>query len=92
MERLSRHGESQVTTLVKPFHISLPALSRHIRVLESARLVRRRRHGRLHLIQAQTAAVREAQKWIETYIAGWETSFDVLDQLLKKEQRKVQKQ
>lgn len=88
MERLSRYGESQVTALVKPFHMSLPALSRHVRVLEHARLVRRRRQGRLHLIQAQTKAVKEAQRWIDTYIAGWESSFDTLEQLLRKEQRK----
>jgi len=91
MERLARHGESQVTALVKPFHMSLPALSRHVRVLEHARLVRRRRQGRLHLIQARTAAVRQAQQWIETYIAGWGTSFDALDQLLEREQRKGKK-
>lgn len=88
MERLSRHGESQVTALVKPFQMSLPALSRHVRVLEHARLVRRRREGRLHLIQAETKAVRQAQQWIDTYIAGWESSFDALEQLLRKEQRK----
>ena len=91
MERLSRHGESQVTTLVKPFHMSLPALSRHVRVLERARLVRRRREGRLHLIQARPQTMKQAQKWLDSYISGWETSFDALDQLLNKELGKEKK-
>jgi DNA-binding transcriptional ArsR family regulator len=89
MERLSRHGESQVTALVKPFHMSWPALSRHLRVLEHARLVERRRQGRLHLIRARPAGVREAQQWLTYYIAGWESSFDKLAELL--EQRKDKK-
>jgi DNA-binding transcriptional ArsR family regulator len=92
MERLARRGESQVTALVKPFHMSLPALSRHLRVLEHARLVQRRRQGRLHLIRARAAEVREPQKWISHYISGWETSFDKLEQLLRLQQRKDSKQ
>ena len=83
MERLSRHGESKVTALMRPFHMSPPALSRHLRVLESARLVGRRRQGRLHLIRARTEAMKQAQEWIQTYIEGWETSFAKLDELLK---------
>jgi len=88
MERLANGGESQVTALVKPFHMSLPALSRHVRVLEHARLVQRRRAGRLHLIRARPAGVREAHRWLSHYVAGWESSFDKLDELLRNEQQK----
>jgi DNA-binding transcriptional ArsR family regulator len=91
MERLSQRGEIRVTALAKPFHISLPAFSRHLRVLERARLIRRRREGRLHLIRARTAGLQEAQKWIAHCAAGWEFSFDALDELLKSEQQREKK-
>ena len=49
--RLSTSGEGPVTALAKPFRVSLPAISRHLRVLEKARLIDRRREGRVHLIR-----------------------------------------
>lgn len=91
MERLSVSGETRVTALAKPFHISKPAISRHLRVLEHARLIRRQRKGRLHLIRARAAGLREAQKWIAHYAAGWDAAFDALDELLASEQRKEKK-
>lgn len=83
MERLAGRGEIRVTALGKPFRVSKPAISRHLRVLEKARLIQRRRKGRLHLIRARAAGLREAQKWIAHYAAGWESAFDALDELLK---------
>jgi DNA-binding transcriptional ArsR family regulator len=91
LERLGGHGESRVTELAKPFRISLPAISRHLRVLEEARLVRRHRQGREHVIRANPAGMRDAQKWIAQCAAGWEFSFDVLDELLMSEKRKEKK-
>jgi DNA-binding transcriptional ArsR family regulator len=91
LERLAGHGESRVTELAKPFRISLPAISRHLRVLEDARLVRRHRQGREHVIRANPAGMRDAQKWIAQCAAGWEFSFDALDELLMSEQRKEKK-
>jgi DNA-binding transcriptional ArsR family regulator len=91
LERLARHGESRVTELATPFRISLPAISRHLRVLEDARLVRRLRQGREHVIRANPAGMRDAQKWIAQCAAGWEFSFDVLDELLMSEKRKEKK-
>jgi DNA-binding transcriptional ArsR family regulator len=88
LERLSRRREFRVTELAMPFRISLPAISRHLRVLESASLVRRRRHGREHLFRARSGGLKEAQDWIAHCVAGWEFSFDTLDQLLKSEQRR----
>jgi DNA-binding transcriptional ArsR family regulator len=87
IERLSRSGESPVTALAQPFQISLPAFSRHLRVLESARLIRRRRNGRLHLIRVQRSGLREAHRWIAHYVAGWEFSFDALEVLLEHEKQ-----
>jgi len=88
IERLSRRGEIRVTTLARPFPISLPAFSRHLRVLERARLIERRRQGRLHLIRARTSGLKPAQQWIAHCAAGWEYSFDALDNFLKGGQQK----
>lgn len=88
LERLSKQKEIPVTALAKPFRMSLPAVSRHLRVLEKARLIRRQRHGREHLIQTNVQGFSPAQQWIAHCAAGWEFSFDKLDELLKIEQRK----
>lgn len=88
LDRLSGQGESRVTALARPFRISLPAVSRHLRVLERARLIQRRRDGREHLIRPRPDGVMEAQQWIAHYVAGWEFSFNALDELLRNDQRK----
>jgi len=90
VQRLSEQGESRVTALAKPFRISLPAISRHLRVLEKARLITRRRHGREHLIRSDTAGLEAARKWIAQCAAGWESGFDTLDLLLKTAQQTAQ--
>jgi DNA-binding transcriptional ArsR family regulator len=86
--RLSSHGEGPVTALAKPFQVSLPAISRHLRVLEKTRLIARRREGRVHLIRLRAAGLKQAQDWMAHFAAGWDHSFDALDRLLKDEQRK----
>jgi len=86
--RLSNDGEGPVTALAKPFRISLPAVSRHLRVLEKARLIERRRAGRVHLIRVRAAGFKQAQDWIAQLAAGWSFSFDALDELRKNQQRK----
>jgi DNA-binding MarR family transcriptional regulator len=85
--RLSEEGESRVTALAKPFRMSLPAISRHLRVLEKAQLVRRQRHGREHLIRANADGLKAVRQWIAHCAAGWDFSFAALDELLKVEQR-----
>jgi DNA-binding transcriptional ArsR family regulator len=86
--RLSNSGAGPVTALAKPFRISLPAISRHLRVLEKARLIHRRREGRVHVIRARAAGLKPARDWIAQCTEGWDFSFDALDKLLKNEQRK----
>jgi DNA-binding transcriptional ArsR family regulator len=88
LARLSDRGAGPVTALAKPFRISPPAISRHLRVLEKARLIHRRRDGREHVIGVRTAGFKPARDWIAHYAAGWDFSFDALDKLLKTEQRK----
>jgi DNA-binding transcriptional ArsR family regulator len=89
--RLSEHGESPVTALAKPFRISPPGFSKHLRVLEKAHLIQRHRRGRLHLIRARAAGLREAQKWMAQCAAFWDSKFDALDELLKSEPQRGEK-
>jgi DNA-binding transcriptional ArsR family regulator len=86
--RLSERGESAVTALAKPFRISPPGFSKHLRVLEKAHLIQRQRKGRLHLIRARAAGMKEAQRWMAQCAAFWDSKFDALDELLKSEAQK----
>lgn len=81
--RLAKNGAGPVSALAKPFRISQPAISRHLRVLERASLIDRRREGRTHIIGARAQGLKPAQDWIAKYAAGWDFSFDRLDALLK---------
>lgn len=82
LQRLSA-GETRVTELAEPFHMSLPAVSKHIRMLERARLVRRRRAGREHFLTFNPRPFEAAAKWMETQRAVWTARLDALDRLLQ---------
>ena len=84
------HGDRCVTDLARPYAMSLPAVSKHLRVLENAGLIRRRRNGRVHSLKLQAAPMRQAQAWIEEYRKFWEGSFDRLDEYLKELQKQEQ--
>jgi DNA-binding transcriptional ArsR family regulator len=75
-------GETTVSELAEPFDMSLPAVSKHLKVLEGAGLLVRERHGRLHLCQINGAAMRKAADWIEYYRAFWDARLDSLDDYL----------
>jgi DNA-binding transcriptional ArsR family regulator len=81
IEALSR-GEQTVGELAAPLSISLPAVSKHLGVLERAGLLRRRREGRRHHLSAVPEALQNASDWIENHRRFWEGSFDKLDQFL----------
>lgn len=81
-------GEQRVTELAKPFSMSLPAVSKHLRVLESAGLVSRQRMGRVHSLKLEAAPMKQAQAWIEEYRQFWEQSLDRLGDYLKELQAK----
>jgi DNA-binding transcriptional ArsR family regulator len=85
------HGDHCVTDLARPYSMSLPAVSKHLRVLEHAGLIRRRRSGRVHRLRLQAAPMKQASQWIEEYRRFWEQSFDRLDEYLKKLQTKEKK-
>lgn len=88
---LSNSGEGPVTELAKPFRISLPAVSRHLRVLEKARLIERRREGRVHVIRLRAEGLKHAQDWMGRCAAGWDFSFDALDDLLRNKGKEAKK-
>ena len=85
------HGDRCVTDLARPYAMSLSAVSKHLRVLENAGLIRRRRSGRVHSLKLQAAPMKQASQWIEEYRRFWEESFDRLDEYLKELQNKEHK-
>jgi DNA-binding transcriptional ArsR family regulator len=76
-------GEARVTDVARPFPISLNSVSKHIRMLERARLVRRRVEGREHFLALDPAPLGEAAAWIEETRALWAIRLDRLDAILK---------
>jgi DNA-binding transcriptional ArsR family regulator len=64
--------------------MSLPAVSKHLRVLEKAGLLRRRRYGRVHEMQLEAEPLRQAAQWVEKYRKFWEGSLDRLADFLEK--------
>ncbi len=76
-------GERNVTELARPHDMSLPAVSKHLRVLEDAGLLRRRRYGRVHELQLNAKPLRRAAQWVEKYRKFWEGSLDRLAEFLE---------
>src|SRR5208283_2759453 len=77
LERLMQR-EARVTELAEPFSMSLPAVSKHIRILERARLVRRRRVWREHLVSFRPEPLDEVAAWVEKTRAFWNARLDAL--------------
>src|SRR5437588_771558 len=82
-------GDKRVTHLARPHEMSLPAISKHLRVLEKAGLLRRRRYGRVHEIHLEAKPLQHAAKWVEHYRKFWEGSLDRLADYLEKTERKA---
>jgi DNA-binding transcriptional ArsR family regulator len=81
LRRLSA-GERNLSELAAPLRMSFPAASKHVRVLERARLVRRRVVGRSHLCRIEAKPLAKANQWLEEYRQIWEANFQRLDALL----------
>lgn len=77
-------GESSVTELAAPFDMSMPAISKHLKVLERAGLVARGREAQWRPCRLEAAPLKDAARWIEHYRRFWEQSFDRLDDYLRK--------
>jgi DNA-binding transcriptional ArsR family regulator len=78
-------GERTVGQLAEPFAISLQAASKHIKVLENARLIRREVRGRTHLCRLDPGPLASAHDWLAFYEGFWTDRLDVLERLLRQE-------
>lgn len=81
-------GEASVTELAQPFEMSLPAISKHLKVLERARLIARSREAQWRPCKLEPLSLKEVADWVEHYRQFWEVSFDRLDEYLHKLQKK----
>ncbi|MCH7554543.1 MAG: helix-turn-helix transcriptional regulator [Proteobacteria bacterium] len=75
-------GEASVGDLAAPHAMSLPAISKHLKVLERAGLIARRKDGRVHRCSLDTAPMDAAVAWIESHRRFWQARFDALDDYL----------
>jgi DNA-binding transcriptional ArsR family regulator len=79
------NGERTVGQLAEPFAISLAAVSKHIKALEAAGLIRREIHGRTHLCRLDPGPLASAHEWLGSYERFWTSRLDVLERLLREE-------
>jgi DNA-binding transcriptional ArsR family regulator len=90
LARLAK-GEATVNEIAKPFDISLPAVSRHLKVLEAAGLISRAREAQWRPCRLETKALRNVDDWLASYRRFWTASFDKMDvyiaELKRKERR-----
>ncbi|MBK9176226.1 MAG: helix-turn-helix transcriptional regulator [Flavobacteriales bacterium] len=84
LQRLSS-GEARVTEIAQPFSMSLNAVSKHILVLERAKLVRRRKVGRDHFLSYRPEPLTTAAEWIVSTRSFWASRLDALEELLREE-------
>ena len=75
-------GPAPVTELARPYRMSQQAISKHVAYLEKARLIEKRRDGRLHICKLTPEPLREIAEWTEKYRQYWEANFQRLDALL----------
>jgi DNA-binding transcriptional ArsR family regulator len=82
-------GEAAVTELAEPFDMSLPAISKHLKVLERAGLIARSRDAQWRPCHLEPAPLKDAADWISHYKKFWEESFDRLDDYLRELKKKA---
>ena len=80
-------GEASVTELARPFQMSLPAVSKHLKVLQRAGLIEQGRHAQWRPCSLRAQPLQEVDDWVEQYRRFWEESFDRLDDYLRELQK-----
>ncbi len=90
LARLAK-GEAPVTALAKPFDMTLPAVSKHLKVLERAGLIERGRDAQWRPARLNARPLKEAADWVARYREFWEESFDRLDEVLQEIKTKKEK-
>jgi DNA-binding transcriptional ArsR family regulator len=91
LAHLAESPDASVSELAKPFRVSLPAISRHLRVLQGAGLLTRRREGRVHHLRLVAQPLESAGDWIATYRRFWEIKLDALDRYLRESEEQKEK-
>ena len=86
LDRLTR-GPARITELARPFAMSLPAVSKHLRVLERARLIERTVSGRVHECSFGAAPLQEVERWLEHYRGFWEDKLAALARYVEDDAR-----
>ena len=81
-------GEVSVTELARPFEMTLPAVSKHLKVLERAGLIERRRDAQWRPCRLEAGPLKEVSDWVSEYRRHWEERFDRLDEYLRELQAK----
>jgi DNA-binding transcriptional ArsR family regulator len=89
--RLAKEGERNVSDLLEPFSISQPALSKHLRVLREAKLVRSRKDGRERVYAIEPRKLRQVYDWVSHFEKYWDEKLDALGEYLDKKNRKATK-
>jgi DNA-binding transcriptional ArsR family regulator len=84
-------GQASITELAKPHRMSLPAVMKHLRVLEEAGLVSQKKTGRTRRCQLAAQPLKKAEMWLSQYRAFWEGTFDSLERYLSQEENKEDK-
>src|ERR1700758_2780110 len=84
-------GETSVSELAEPFEMSMPAISKHLKVLERAGLIARGREAQWRPCRLEAGPLKEVAGWVEEYRRFWEESFDRLDEYLQELQSKEKK-
>jgi DNA-binding transcriptional ArsR family regulator len=80
-------GAASVTELASPFEVSMPAITKHLKVLERAGLIQRGREAQWRPAQLHAAPLKDVNEWLERFRKNWEESFDRLDEYLQKVQK-----
>lgn len=88
LAQLAVRGDIPVTEIAKPFRMSLPAVSKHLGVLENAGLISRGREAQWRPARLEAAPLREVSDWVERYRQFWDARFDRLDSYLQQLQKK----
>jgi DNA-binding transcriptional ArsR family regulator len=84
-------GQASITELAEPHRMSLPAVMKHVRVLEGAGLVSQQKTGRTRICQLAAQPLKEAEAWISQYRVFWEKTFDSLERYLAQQQTQQEK-
>lgn len=84
-------GEASVTELAEPFDMSLPAISKHLKVLERAGLIARSREAQWRPCRLEAGPLKDASEWLLSYQSFWQKSLDVLEQYLIDTKPRVKK-